>query len=98
MHSTVIVEAVGRAAQRVRLLFTPKLDGDPLLLRVGSVDLEISNRGTSAPELRRQFYEYRGVPKGVAPAGSSSAHAYERFECRGRSNTSRLRKRIIVQP
>jgi DNA-binding transcriptional LysR family regulator len=42
MLSTAVVEAITQAAPRVRLRFTPKLDGDPLLLREGPVDLDIS--------------------------------------------------------
>ncbi len=66
--SAAVVEAVGKAAPRVRLRFMPKLDGDPLLLREGPVDLEISKRGTSAPELRRQFL-FRDKYVGVARIG-----------------------------
>jgi DNA-binding transcriptional LysR family regulator len=68
MLSTAVVEAISQAAPRVRLRFTPKLDGDPLLLREGPVDLEISKRGTSAPELRRQFL-FRDKYVGVARSG-----------------------------
>jgi DNA-binding transcriptional LysR family regulator len=42
--------------------------GDPLLLREGPVDLEISKRGTSAPEMRRQFL-FRDRYVGVARKG-----------------------------
>jgi DNA-binding transcriptional LysR family regulator len=68
MLSTAVVEAISRAAPRVRLRFTPKLDRDPLLLREGPVDLEISKRGTSAPEMRRQFL-FRDKYVGVARSG-----------------------------
>jgi DNA-binding transcriptional LysR family regulator len=48
MLSTAVVEAISQAAPHVRLRFTPKLDGDPLLLREGHVDLEISKRSTAS--------------------------------------------------
>lgn len=66
MLSTVVVEAIAQAAPRVRLRFMPRLDGDPMLLREGPVDLEISKRGTTAPEMRRQFLmrdKYMGVAR-----------------------------------
>jgi len=66
MLSTVVVEAIALAAPRVRLRFMPRLDGDPMLLREGPVDLEISKRGTTAPEMRRQFLmrdKYMGVAR-----------------------------------
>lgn len=66
MLSTAVVEAIAHAAPRVRLRFTPRLDGDPMPLREGPVDLEISKRGTTAPEMRRQFLmrdRYMGVAR-----------------------------------
>jgi DNA-binding transcriptional LysR family regulator len=70
MLSTVVVEAIAQAAPRVRLRFMPRLDGDPMLLREGPVDLEISKRGTTAPEMRRQFLmrdKYVGVARSGHP-------------------------------
>lgn len=53
--SPPVVAAVTRAAPRVRLRFAPKPDKDARALREGSIDLEISVLGTSAPEIRTQF-------------------------------------------
>lgn len=68
MLSTAVVKTITQAAPRVRIRFMPKLDRDPLLLREGPVDLEISKRGTSAPEMRRKFL-YRDKYVGVVRRG-----------------------------
>lgn len=50
-----MVNAVVRAAPRVRLRFAPKPLKEAILLRDGAIDLEIGVRGTSAPEVRTKF-------------------------------------------
>lgn len=68
MLSTAVVEAIREAAPQVRLRFIHRFGGDPSLLREGLVDLEIGNRGTSAPEIRRRSL-FRDTYVGVARKG-----------------------------
>jgi DNA-binding transcriptional LysR family regulator len=86
MLSAAVVEAIHQEAPRVFLRFLHKGDGDALPLREGPVDLEISQRGTTAPEMRRQFLfrdRYVGVArKGHAVAGSGKMTAKRFAACK----------------
>jgi len=68
MLSSAVVAAITKAAPHVRLRFAAKLDTDPRLLREGLIDLEISKRGVSAPEVSTQFL-FRDKYVGVARIG-----------------------------
>ncbi len=82
MLSVPVIETVNLAAPHVSLRFMHKGDGDALLLREGPVDLEISKRGTSAPEMRRQFLfrdRYVGVARKGHPLVSSGKVTVKRY-------------------
>ena len=66
--SVALVNALTKAAPRVRLRFTPKPDKDAKRLREGEIDLEIGVLGASAPEMRTQLV-YRDRFVGVARKG-----------------------------
>jgi DNA-binding transcriptional LysR family regulator len=68
MLSTALFEAVNKSAPGVRLRFVHRFEEDRSLLREGAVDLEISKRSTSAPEMRRQLL-FRDMYVGVARKG-----------------------------
>jgi DNA-binding transcriptional LysR family regulator len=68
MLSTALVQAVNESAPNVRLRFMHRSEEDRSLLREGAVDLEISKRSTSAPEMRRQLL-FREKYVGVARKG-----------------------------
>ena len=68
MLSNTVVQEIIKAAPHVRLRFAPKRDSDPDLLRIGSVDLEIGKRGTSAPEIRTHLL-FRDKYVGLARSG-----------------------------
>ena len=68
MLSTSLVEAVSKSAPNVRLRFMHRSEDNHYLLREGAVDLEISKRSTSAPEMRRQLL-FRDKYIGVARKG-----------------------------
>jgi DNA-binding transcriptional LysR family regulator len=68
MLSTALFEAVNKSAPGVRLRFMHRFEEDRSLLREGTVDLEISKRTSSAPEMRRQLL-FRDKYVGVARKG-----------------------------
>ena len=68
MLSTALVAAVSKSAPDARLRFMHRSEEDRSLLREGAVDLEISKRSTSAPEMRRQLL-FRDQYVGVARKG-----------------------------
>ncbi|HWJ72575.1 MAG TPA: LysR family transcriptional regulator [Kaistia sp.] len=55
LFSAALVDAVTKAAPRVRLCFAPKPAKDAAPLREGTVDLEIGVLGAFAPEVRTQL-------------------------------------------
>ncbi|TGV61690.1 LysR family transcriptional regulator [bacterium M00.F.Ca.ET.141.01.1.1] len=77
-----VVNAVTRAAPRVRLRFAPKPDKDARPLREGLIDLEIGLLGTSAPEIRTQFLfhdKYVGVARAGHPLLTDAGVTPERY-------------------
>ena len=82
MLSSAVIEAIKKEAPRVFVRFMHKGDDDPWQLREGPVDLEISKRGTSAPEMRRQFLfrdRYVGVARKTHPLVSGGKVTAKRF-------------------
>lgn len=68
MLSAALFEAVNKSAPGIRLRFLHRFEEERSLLREGDVDLEISKRSTSAPEMRRQLL-FRDKYVGVARKG-----------------------------
>ena len=82
MLSTALFEAVNKSAPNVRLRFMHRFEEDRSLLREGAVDLEISKRSTSAPEMRRQLLfrdKYVGVARKGHPLTTGSKVTARRY-------------------
>ena len=82
MLSTALFQAVNKSAPNVRLRFMHRVEEDRSLLREGAVDLEISKRTTSAPEMRRQLLfrdKYVGVARKSHPLLTGSKMTPRRY-------------------